>query len=259
MNWRSLLGAWYVQDVWRATPKLTLSLGFRDEFTTGWNEAHGRAANFVFVNNVLQTAPHIGGSAFTQNNAKFLPQPRIGLAWSPFSSRTVVRAGFGMYNDLQDALGYRMDQNAPFNPSYSIANLPVSHFPLPKSPIPSNAKIAPGRRSARLENPHPPLLVSAPRAATHPRHRLTLGYVGAHGYHEIVSLDDNEPTPTICPASPCPSAYPANFPSPLAGAADPRWILLHSHWHNRSPTRLSEPPGPGSPAAIVRTTPLNST
>ena len=25
-----------------------------------------------------------------------------------------------MYNDLQDALGYRTDQNAPFNPTYSI-------------------------------------------------------------------------------------------------------------------------------------------
>jgi hypothetical protein len=50
MNWRSLLGAWYVQDVIRATPKLTVSLGFRDGFTTGWNEAHGRAANFVFNN-----------------------------------------------------------------------------------------------------------------------------------------------------------------------------------------------------------------
>ena len=47
MNWRSLLGALYAQDVIRVTPKLTVSLGFRDEFTTGWNEAHGRAANFV--------------------------------------------------------------------------------------------------------------------------------------------------------------------------------------------------------------------
>ena len=25
-----------------------------------------------------------------------------------------------MYNDLQDALGYRADQNAPFNPTYTI-------------------------------------------------------------------------------------------------------------------------------------------
>ncbi len=221
MNWRSLLGAWYVQDVWRATPKLTISLGFRDEFTTGWNEAHGRAANFIFVNNVIQTAPHIGGSAFTENNAKFLPQPRIGIAWSPFSNRTVIRAGFGMYNDLQDALGYRMDQNAPFNPSYSIANLPVSHFPLPPSPIPSNAKITPGGVQPDLYTPT--LLSWSLRVEQQLTNNtvFTLGYVGSHGYHEIVSLDDNEPTPTVCPASPCPATYPTTFAAPLAGAAVP--------------------------------------
>ena len=48
MNWRSLFGALYAQDVIRVTPKLTLTLGFRDEFSTGWNEAHGRAANYTF-------------------------------------------------------------------------------------------------------------------------------------------------------------------------------------------------------------------
>ena len=42
-----------------------------------------------------------------------------------------------MYNDLQDALGYRMDQNAPFNPTYAISSLPVANFPVPLSPVPS--------------------------------------------------------------------------------------------------------------------------
>ena len=37
------------------------------------------------------------------------------------------RAGLGMYNDLQDALGYRTDQNASFNPTYSLPSLPVSN------------------------------------------------------------------------------------------------------------------------------------
>ena len=221
MNWRSLLGAWYAQDVMRLTPRLTLSLGFRDEFTTGWNEAHGRAANFVFSDGVIQTAPHIGGSAFTQNNAKFLPQPRIGLAWSPLGAGTVVRAGFGMYNDLQDALGYRMDQNAPFNPSYSIANLPVSDFPLPIAPVPPKAKVAPAGVQPDMSTP---TLISwslRVEQEVSPNTVLTLGYVGSHGYHEIVSLDDNEPTPVVCPASPCPAAYPDTFPGTLEGAPVP--------------------------------------
>src|SRR6267142_1735579 len=117
MNWRSLLGAWYAQDTIRINPRLTVTLGFRDEFTTGWNEAHGRASNYTFTNGVISTQPRVGDSLFTVNNAKFLPQPRIGVAWSPVSAKTVIRAGFGMYNDLHDALGYRAHQNAPFNPT----------------------------------------------------------------------------------------------------------------------------------------------
>ncbi len=221
MNWRSLLGAWYVEDVMRISPKLTVSFGFRDEFTTGWNEAHGRAASFVMSNGALETQPRIASSAFTDNRAKFLPQPRVGLAWSPFSPRTVVRAGFGMYNDLQDALGYRMDQNAPFNPSYSIANLAVSSLPLPTSSVPANAKIAPAGVETDL---HTPTLLSYSLRIEQeltPDTVFTLGYVGSHGYHEIVSLDDNEPSPTLCPASPCPAVYPATFPAPLAGAPIP--------------------------------------
>jgi hypothetical protein len=221
MNWRSWMGAWYVQDVIRVSPRFTLSLGFRDEFTTGWNEAHGRAANFVFVNNVIQTNPRIANSAFTQNNAKFLPAPRIGLAWSPFGASTVIRAGFGMYYDLQDALGYRMDQNAPFNPSYAVAGLAVSDLPLPVSPVPANAKLAPAGVRPDLQTP---TLTSYSLTVEHeisPNTAFSIGYVGSHGYHELVSLDDNEPTPVICPATPCPATYPYNFPAPLAGSPVP--------------------------------------
>ena len=237
MNWRSLFGAWYAEDVIRVTPKLTLSLGFRDEFTTGWNEAHGRAANYTYPNGVISTQPHIGNSVFTANNAKFLPQPRIGLAWSPFGGKTVVRAGFGMYNDLQDALGYRTDQNAPFNPTYSIASLPVASLPInPAAAVPASAKLVPGGVQPDMKTPT--LISWSLRIEQEltPNTALTVGYVGSHGYHELIGIDANEPTPTICPASPCPAVYPTvnaaatppvtiatGFPagSPLAGAPVP--------------------------------------
>ncbi|MBV9404491.1 MAG: carboxypeptidase regulatory-like domain-containing protein, partial [Acidobacteriaceae bacterium] len=154
LNWRSVFGALYAQDVIRASPKLTISLGLRDEFTTGWNEAHGRAANYIYPNAVIATQPNIGSSVFTQNNGKFLPQPRIGIAWSPFSNRTVIRAGFGLYNDLQDALGYRTDQNAPFNPTYSLPSVSVSRLPLsPTAPVPATARLVPGGVQPDLQSP----------------------------------------------------------------------------------------------------------
>ena len=237
MYWRSLFGAWHAEDVIRVTSKLTVSLGFRDEFSTGWNEAHGRAANYTFANGVISTQPHIGHSIFTSNNAMFLPQPRLGLAWSPVGRKTVVRAGFGMYNDLQDALGYRTDQNAPFNPTYSIASLPVSQLPLdPAAAVPSNAKLVPGGVQPDMKTP---TLISwslRVEQELSPNTELTVGYVGSHGYHELIGIDANEPTPTFCPASPCPAFYPTvdstsnppvtiatGFPSgsPLAGAPVP--------------------------------------
>ena len=221
MNWRSLFGAFYAEDVIRLNPKLTVSLGFRDEFSTGWNEAHSRAANYTFSNGVISTQPRIGGSLFTSNNATSLPQPRIGFAWSPISSKTVLRAGFGMYNDLQDALGYRADQNAPFNPVYSLASLAVSKFPIdPAVPVPTTAKLVPGGVQPDMKTP---TLISWSlriERELSPNTAFTLGYVGSHGYHELIGIDANEPIPTICPASPCPAVFPTYDPSKPTSATN---------------------------------------
>ena len=224
LGWRSWFGALYAEDVIRARPNLTLTLGFRDEFTSGWNEAHGRASTYTFPNGIISNQPAIGDSAFTVNNAKFLPQPRVAVAWSPFSNSraTVIRAGFGMYNDLQDALGYRTDQNAPFNPTYSLPNQPVSQLPiLPTAAVPATAKLVPGGTQPDLKTP---ALVSWSfriQQEITPDTALTIGYVGSHGYHELIGIDANEPFPVICPASPCPATYPATFPAGLAGTQVP--------------------------------------
>jgi len=222
MNWRSFMGAGYAEDTIRVTRNLTVSLGFRGEFTTGWNEAHGRASNYTFNNGVISSQPRVGDSLFTVNNAKFLPQPRVGIAWSPFSSKTVFRAGFGMYNELQDALGYRADQNAPFNPTYSIASFKVSQFPIdPAASVSSKALLVPGGTQPDLKTP---TLVSWSLRAQQeitPNTVLSVGYVGSRGYHEIIGIDANQPFPTICPAAPCPTNYPATFPGALANAPVP--------------------------------------
>ena len=61
LGWRSLFGAWYVEDTIRLRPNLTLQLGLRHEFTTGWNEVAGRAANYITdANGVLLTEPARG-------------------------------------------------------------------------------------------------------------------------------------------------------------------------------------------------------
>ncbi len=213
LSWRSWFGSWYAEDLIRLRPSLTLFLGFRDEFSTGWNEAYGRAANYTYSGGVISTQPNVGNSLFTVNRAKFLPQPRIGLAWSPFGPKTVVRAGFGMYNDLQDALGYRADQNAPFNPTWTIAAGPISNFQPPLSPgvdppAALNPHLVPGGVQPDMYTPTVVTYSLRIERELSPNTSLSVGYVGSHGYHELIGVDGNAPAPIVCPASPCPTTFP---------------------------------------------------
>ena len=214
LSWRSLLGAVYAEDSIRVNSSFTLTLGVRGEFSTGWNEAYGRASNYGFTNGVINTNPTIGSRTFTQNNSTFLPQPRIGLAWSPFGRKTVVRAGFGVFNDLQDALGYRTDQNAPFNTTYTIPNLTLDKFPLglPIVPVsagtasPAGAKIVPGGVQPDMKTPTVLSYNLKIEQEITPNTSLSVGYMGSRGTHELISIDVNIPAQVVCPNPACPVA-----------------------------------------------------
>lgn len=208
LGWRSLEAAWFVEDQIRLAPKFTLSLGFRAESTDGWNEVHGRAATFIYgANGVLQTDPHISDSAFTINRAKFLPQPRVGFGWNPDSAgKTVIRGGFGMYNDLQDGLSYRMDQNAPFNTSITVSNLPLVDLPIAPGQLSSFPyKVAAAGVQQDLYTPTVISYTLTVQQQLTPNTLLSVGYAGSHGYHETLSLDPNQAFPITCPAPACPA------------------------------------------------------
>jgi hypothetical protein len=207
LGWRSLELAGFVQDVIKVSPNLDLRLGFRFESTDGWNEVAGRAANYAFLNGVIQTNPVVGSSAFIINRAKFLPEPRVGLAWDPFGkNKTVVHAGFGIYRALLDNLDYRLAQTAPFNATESLKNVPVGGLQIvPGSALPAGTKISPSGSQPDLYTPTVITWTFKVEQQIAPNTSLGLGYVGSHGYHELLSLDANEPKPTICPAAPCPA------------------------------------------------------
>jgi hypothetical protein len=222
LGWRSLFTAGYAEDVIRLNRKLTLSLGFRAESSTGWNEAHGRAATYTYPGGIISSQPTIGSSAFTVNNAKFLPEPRFGLAWSPFANAhpTVIRLGWGMYNDLQDALGYRTDQDAPFNPTYNLTTN-VLQLPILPSAVPPAAKLVPGGVQPDMQTPAVMSWSFRIQQQITANTALTVGYIGNHGYHELVGVDANEPFPVVCPNPQCPTTYPGTFPVGLAGTQVP--------------------------------------
>ncbi len=230
LTWRSLEGAFYVEDAIKLKPSLELRIGFRGESTNGWNEAHGRASNYAFdPNGVIVTQPLVGSSTFTVNNAKFLPAPRVAAAWSPFASKkTVVRAGFGLYYALLDNLSYRLDQNGPFNSVFAVKNIAFSS--IAPSAAYAGAKVIPSGVQPDLRTPTVESWSLKVEQQLSSNASLGIGYVGSHAYHELLSVDANLPTPAICPASPCPAGYPPGayyYPAGAALANNAVWNTTH--------------------------------
>jgi hypothetical protein len=234
LGWRSLEGAFYAEDTIRLKPSLELRVGFRGESTNGWNEARGRASNYTFDSNgVIVTQPIVGGSPFSENNAKFLPAPRAGIAWSPFGSKkTVIRAGAGLYYALLDNLSYRLDQNAPYNSVFAVKNLAFSSI-APNAKY-AGSKLIPSGVQPDLRTPTVESWTLKIEQQVSSNTSLGVSYIGSHGYHEVLSVDANLPSPTICPASPCPVGYPTGafyYPTnaPLANNA----VWNTTHWFSQ--------------------------
>jgi hypothetical protein len=208
LGWRSLEGAFYAEDAIRVKPSLEVRIGFRGESTNGWNEVTGRASNYAFdSNSVIVTQPVVGDSVFSTNHAKFLPAPRLGIAWSPFpSKKTVIRGGFGVYHALLDNLSYRLDQNGPFNTIYAVKGIPFSTI-APDATYKA-AKIIPSGVQPDLRTPTIESWSLKVEQQISANTSFGVSYIGSHGYHEPLSVDANLPASTICPALPCPSAYP---------------------------------------------------
>jgi outer membrane receptor protein involved in Fe transport len=94
-------GYWglFVQDQWRLTRKLTVNAGVR------WDYESGLAS---YVN---------------QDYRGF--QPRVGLAYSP-DSKTVIRAGFGMFDDRYNMTFFYVPNTQKVVPGYLCGNSPSS-------------------------------------------------------------------------------------------------------------------------------------
>ncbi len=253
LGWRSTFVDGYVEDTIKTFPNLELRAGLRTESTDGWNASHGRAPVYGFTSGIINSTPTTGSSSLTTNRAKFLPEPRLGLSYDPFSTgKTVLRASFGLHHALLDTLDYRLDQSAPFNTIYSTSGSVANPTSGASSVSPSTVQPDIARH-----------LSSRGRCAIEqqiaPKTSLTIGYVGSHGSHHILSEDLNEPasrrparqasSTTRRPPSPTPRS-----PTPQVGSRRGRVPTMHSKSISTARWPTVSPSAPTTPTRVISTT-----
>jgi len=213
-QWREWVGAWYAQDAIALRPNLNLRIGLRHEFTNGWNDPSGRAANFVYQNGVVQLNPQVGTSALTENNAKWLFSPRIGIAWDPRGNgKTSIRAAFGTYYDIQDDFTTILLGTPPFNNTLTFNNQPfLSNIPVipgavqlptcgaPGAPLapPGCAQITPRGFMPNFKTPTAEEWNLTIEQQITKDTSFRISYVGSEGFHGVVIADPNTIAPLVC-------------------------------------------------------------
>ena len=150
----------YAQDLWRVNSKLTVTLGLLWAYNPANYEAHGNASNVLFdfatknvsvivpnrqsetvfnaVKNVLfPTLPVSRGSEFSDNmlrNSYFNFGPRLGIAYQ-LSSKTVLRAGYGIFNGFPDVVNFVPSLNPPSRVQYNLTGNNVNPTLLVSTPL----------------------------------------------------------------------------------------------------------------------------
>jgi Carboxypeptidase regulatory-like domain len=143
--------AFYAQDDWKITPKLTVNLGLRYELFSPIDERFGRQSNFVYDNLTLyipegkdQNAPLPPNFATAFPNVKVsrgqVPStlinydktdiaPRIGIAYS-WREKTVIRLGYGMFYGGEENQGGNPNrgESVPFNQSTNLNRTGIDNF-----------------------------------------------------------------------------------------------------------------------------------
>jgi hypothetical protein len=207
IGFRSWFGAWFVDDTIRLRRNLTLQVGLRHEFTSGWNEQAGRAGNWIpDSNGVLITAPMVGNSAFTKNNAKKLFAPRVSLAWDPRGDgKTAIRAGFGTYYTLIDNLAFLLNSIQPANTAIAYANRSIFSFlPIvPGAPPATPFTVAPQGVQSDAKTPTLQNWNFSIEQQLSQDMSLRVAYIGSHGYHGFLSMDPNTIQSQICADPTC--------------------------------------------------------
>jgi hypothetical protein len=190
-NWRFTLFGFYVQDEYRAGPRLTLNAGVRYEFATLPKEVKGRDATLI---RLTDTSPTLG--QIYQNPTLKNISPRASFAWDATGDgRTALRGGYGLYFNTNNHQNLIVTiTNPPFTPRPIIAN---PTFPNPPFERGVSNTIRPVQWD--LDNPRVHVWNLNVQRELFRNTALTLGYAGSRGLHLLRNADVNVPTPQQLP------------------------------------------------------------
>lgn len=127
-GFRQWSGSLFAQDSWRLTPRLTLNLGLRYDYTAPWTEVNNKLSNLLPGQGLVDASAASFPGLYAADRNNFAP--RAGFAFD-FNGRgaTVLRGGFGiLYETLLQANSVELvENNAPFS------SLAVTRTPTPFS------------------------------------------------------------------------------------------------------------------------------
>jgi len=203
-GWRQILFGSFLEDDIRLSPKLTLNLGLRHEFTTSPVEVNGRSANLRNLTDPQSTP----GPPFETSKLNFAP--RAGLAWDPTGSgKTSIRLGAGVFhNQIQGRDWYFFSASD----TRTIASYIIPNPPFPNGLANGFTPTTQAEKSV-VFHPDTPTLIHYNldiQREIRPGLSLRVGYVGAHGYNLLRAVDSDLRIPQVQPDGSL--FYPATAP-----------------------------------------------
>ena len=217
---RGWFGSGYVQDQWTVTPRFTLSLGVRYEYSSPYLETQNRMANFI-----LNPGDANYGKLVFAGDSKY-PRtlvngdmnnwaPRVGIAWRvPGVNDFVIRSSFGIFYGQDQGTGVtnRLTSNPPFfgygaqtissdqlNPSTGFVLVPGSSITRPAAITPSSFVLIPSATATLVSWPTSPATPYVQQWSFSLQKKLPwnmageLNYVGNHGVKMFGVAEANQP------------------------------------------------------------------
>lgn len=123
---RSWFNDLYITDDWRVSPAFTLNAGVRYEYGAPWSERYGRLVNLDIANGFAAQTPVVGARASINPDRSGI-QPRVGFAWRPLeTSSLVVRGGYGVYynTSIYQPLVTQLAQQPPLSRAFRVESTP---------------------------------------------------------------------------------------------------------------------------------------